>query len=172
MLELLGKINSNEATHKNINRMMLLLARDLSDTKKIINRKSLLHNQKKEIFQKLLNFTFQEYQYFWFKLTNGKSKKGNAQLIKSNNISIAKQILREIQEKKIKFDNDNDKANDNIEEDKNNKDKNNDEINAKNNRTIKDLIQAADLRDIENKEINDFFENDSGVSSDERRKRI
>ena len=102
MLKLLEKINSNEITHKNINRMMRLLAIDLSDTKKLINKKSMLHNQKKEIFQNLLNFTFQEYQYFWFKLTNGKSKKGSAQLIKSNNISRAKQILKELQEKKKK----------------------------------------------------------------------
>ena len=42
MLELLAKINSNETTHKNINRMMRLLAADLSDTKKLINQKSLI----------------------------------------------------------------------------------------------------------------------------------
>ena len=59
MLELLEKINSNETTHKNINRMMRLLAADLSDTKKLINQKSLIYNQKKEIFNRLLNFTFE-----------------------------------------------------------------------------------------------------------------
>ena len=100
MLELLEKINSNETTHKNINRMMRLLAADLSDTKKLINQKSLIYNQKKEIFNRLLNFTFEEYQYFWFKLTEGKLKKGNAQLIKSSNISKAKEILKDLEEKK------------------------------------------------------------------------
>ena len=64
MLKLLEKINSNEITHKNINRMMRLLAIDLSDTKKLINKRSLLHNQKKEIFDKLLDFTYEEYQFF------------------------------------------------------------------------------------------------------------
>ena len=172
MLKLLEKINSNEITHKNINRMMRLLAIDLSDTKKLINKKSMLHNQKKEIFQNLLNFTFQEYQYFWFKLTNGKSKKGSAQLIKSNNISMAKQILKELQEKKIKFDNDNNNNSNNNNgeeknEEKNNKDKDNPEVKPKKERTVKEMIQAADLRDIENKKLDEFFENESAISSDE-----
>ena len=169
MLKLLEKINSNEITHKNINRMMRLLAIDLSDTKKLINKKSMLHNQKKEIFQNLLNFTFQEYQYFWFQLTNGKSKKGSAQLIKSNNISRAKQILKELQEKKIKFDNDNNSNNNGEEksEEKKNKDKDNPEVKPKKERTVKEMIQAADLRDIENKKLDEFFENESAISSDE-----
>ena len=169
MLKLLEKINSNEITHKNINRMMRLLAIDLSDTKKLINKKSMLHNQKKEIFQNLLNFTFQEYQYFWFQLTNGKSKKGSAQLIKSNNISMAKQILKELQEKKIKFDNDNNSNNNGEEksEEKKNKDKDNPEVKPKKERTVKEMIQAADLRDIENKKLDEFFENESAISSDE-----
>ena len=57
MIQLLEKINNDETTHKNINRMMRLLAIDLSDTKKLINRRALIFNQKKEIFQRLLNFS-------------------------------------------------------------------------------------------------------------------
>ena len=120
MLELLEKINSNEPTHKNINRMMRLLAADLSDTKKLINQKSLIYNQKKEIFNRLLNFTFEEYQFFWYKLTDGKVKKGNAQLIKTSNISIAKEIIKELEEKQMKSLNENNENN-------------NGEINTKNN---------------------------------------
>ena len=56
--------------------MMRLLAIDLSDTKKLINKKALIVNQKREIFNRLLNFTYEDYQYFWYQLTDGKFKKG------------------------------------------------------------------------------------------------
>jgi hypothetical protein len=97
MIQLLEKINNDETTHKNINRMMRLLAIDLSDTKKLINRRALIFNQKKEIFKRLLNLTFEEYQLFWYKLTDGKLKKGNAQHIKSSNISKAKEIIKSLE---------------------------------------------------------------------------
>ena len=112
MLVLFQKIDEGETTRKNINRMMRLLAIDLSETKKLINKRGLLYNQKKEIFNRLLNFTFEEYQYFWFKLTDGKCKKGKAQLIKSSNISKAKEILRELEEEKLKKEKEKEKEND------------------------------------------------------------
>ena len=161
MLELLAKINSNETTHKNINRMMRLLAADLSDTKKLINQKSLIYNQKKEIFKRLLNFTFEEYQYFWYQLTDGKLKKGNAQLIKSSNISKAKEIIKSLEEKKNV-----DEMNKNDEEEK--KKENSININSKNNKTIKEIIQAADLRDIETEKFNEeILGTDNDISSDD-----
>ena len=161
MLVLLEKINSNETTHKNIKRVMRLLSADLYDTKKLINQKSLISNQKNEIFKRLLNFTYKEYQYFWYRLTDGKIKKGNAQIIKSSNISKAKQILKEIEESKKKKMNDM-KENNNIDNNNNNKEENN-----KKERTIKEIIQAADLRDFENEILDNFFrEDDSVISSD------
>ena len=168
MLSLLERINNGETTHKNINRMMRLLAVDLSDTKKLINKKGLIYNQKKEIFNRLLNFTFAEYQYFWFKLTDGKFKKGKAQLIKTSNISKAKEILKELEEKRIKNINDINKNENNNEQnkDKENMNNNNDEENKKKNRTIKEIIQAATMRDLENEKMDQFFENDSDLSSD------
>ena len=90
MIDLLKKINGNEATNKNINRMMQLLAIDLSDTKKLTNKKALISQRKKDIFKKLFLLTFSEYQEFWYKLTDGLYKKGNAQLIKSGNIAKAR----------------------------------------------------------------------------------
>ena len=161
MLVLLEKINSNETTHKNIKRVMRLLSADLYDTKKLINQKSLISNQKNEIFKRLLNFTYKEYQYFWYRLTDGKIKKGNAQIIKSSNISKAKQILKEIEENKKKKMDDM-KENNNIDNNNNNKEENN-----KKERTIKEIIQAADLRDFENEILDNFFrEDDSVISSD------
>ena len=54
MLELLDKINNNEITRKNIDDMMRLLAIDLSDTKKLANKKALISQKKNEIIR--LNF--------------------------------------------------------------------------------------------------------------------
>ena len=156
MLSLLDKINSDETTYKNINRMMRLLAIDLSDTKKLINRKALIFNQKKEIFQRLLNFTFEDYQYFWFQLTNGKLKKGNAQHIKSSNISRAKEIIKELEEKRLKNEND--------KEDDKEKDNNG---NLKQKKTIKEIIEEHDLRDFENEKIDeDLLGTDEDISDD------
>ena len=167
MLILFEKIDNGETTRKNINRMMRLLAIDLSETKKLINKKGLLYNQKKEIFNRLLNFTFEEYQYFWFKLTDGKYKKGKAQFIKSSNISKAKEILRELEEEKLKKEkekeNDINKNEENGNGDNNNI--NNEEENKKKDRTIKEIIQAANLRDNENIEIDmQLLGNDSMIS--------
>ena len=153
MIQLLEKINNDETTHKNINRMMRLLAIDLSDTKKLRNRKALIFNQKKEIFQRLLNLTFEEYQLFWYKLTDGKLKKGNAQHIKSSNISKAKEIIKSLEEKK-------NEVNKNDEEEKKKE-------NSKNNKTIKEIIQAADLRDIETEKFNEeILGTDNDISDD------
>ena len=116
------------------------------------------------------NLTLLEFKYFWFKLTNGKSKEGNALLIKSKNISIAKKIIKELQEKKIIFDND--KINNNISNNNNGEEKNNKNIDdskkkKKNKKGMKisELIEEADLRDKEEKKIDEFFENESSLSS-------
>ena len=101
MLELLDKINNNEITRKNIDDMMRLLAIDLSDTKKLANKKALISQKKNEMFNKLFDLTFKEYQYFWFTLTQGKYNKGNAQLINSSNMRNAKLIYDGIIEKWI-----------------------------------------------------------------------
>ena len=162
MIQLLEKINNDETTHKNINRMMRLLAIDLSDTKKLINRKALIFNQKKEIFQRLLNLTFEEYQLFWYKLTDGKLKKGNAQNIKSSNISKAKEIIKSLEEKKNEIKN----KNEEVEEEEKKKE-NSINVNSKNNKTIKEIIQAADLRDIETEKFNEeILGTDNDISDD------
>ena len=100
MLELLDKINNNEITRKNIDDMMRLLAIDLSDTKKLANKKALISQKKNEMFNKLFDLTFKEYQSFWITLTQGKYKKGNAQLINSSNMRNAKLIYDGIIEKR------------------------------------------------------------------------
>ena len=178
MLSLLEKIDSGETTHKNINRTMRLLPIDLSDTRKLINKKALIYNQKREIFNRLLEFTYEDYQYFWYQLTDGKFKKGKAQLIKSSNISKAKEILRQIEEKNKNNINNNQNENninnnvDNNNADNNNSnnvDKKNEEENnkKKDTRTVKEIIQAATLRDIENERMDkEFFEN-SDISSED-----
>ena len=104
MLELLEKINNKETTRKNINEMMRLLAIDLSDTKKLTNRKALISQRKRELFSKLFDLTFTEYQYFWYQLTQGQYKKGNAQLINSSNMKTAKMIYKNIIENRKKGD--------------------------------------------------------------------
>ena len=158
MLQLFEKIENDEMTINNINHLMSLLAKDLSDTTKISNRKALIFNKKKEIFERLLNLTFEEYQLFWYKLTDGKSKKGNAQQIKSSNISKAKEILNSLEEKK----------NENEINKINEEEKNLININSKNNKTIKELIQAADLRDNEIEQLNEeILGIDNDISSDE-----
>jgi len=158
ILQLFEKIDNDEITPNNINHLMSLLAKDLSDTKKISNRKALIFNKKKEIFERLLNLTFEEYQLFWYKLTDGKLKKGNAQHIKSSNIPKAKEILNSLEEKK----NENEINKNNEEE------KNLININSKNNKTIKELIQAADLRDNEIEKLNEeILGADDDISSDE-----
>jgi hypothetical protein len=145
-------------TPNNINHLVSLLVKDLSETTKITNRKALISNKKKEIFQRLLNLTFEEYQLFWYKLTDGKLKKGNAQHIKSNNISKAKEILKSLEEKK----NENEiNKNDEEEKDLIN-------LNSKKNKTIKELIQAAEFRDKEIEKINEeILGTDNDISSDE-----
>ena len=59
ILQLFEKIDNDEITPNNINHLMSLLAKDLSDTKKISNRKALIFNKKKEIFERLLNLKFE-----------------------------------------------------------------------------------------------------------------
>ena len=48
IIQLLGKIEKDEISPKNIIRMGNLLAKDLSDTKNIPNREGLIYNQKKK----------------------------------------------------------------------------------------------------------------------------
>ena len=144
MLELLEKINNNETTRKNINEMMRLLAIDLSDTKKLTNRKALISQRKRELFNKLFDLTFTEYQYFWYQLTQGQYKKGNAQLINSSNMKTAKMIYKNIIEKRKKSD-------------EKNKEK-----------TVKQIIDDRKNKDIENDKLDEYFLGfDSDISSDE-----
>ena len=147
MLELLQQINNKDTSRKNINEMMRLLAIDLSDTKKLTNRKALISQRKKEMFNKLFELTFREYQLFWFQLTEGKYKKGNAQLINSSNISNARAIYNKIMEDREK-------------ERKQGK-----EINEK---TVKDIINDRNNKDIESEKIDNLILGyDSEISSDE-----
>ena len=146
MLELLQQINNKDTSRKNINEMMRLLAIDLSDTKKLTNRKALISQRKKEMFNKLFELTFREYQLFWFQLTEGKYKKGNAQLINSSNISNARAIYNKIMEDREK-------------ERKQGK-----EINEK---TVKDIINDRNNKDIESEKIAKLILYDSEISSDE-----
>ena len=144
MLELLEKINNNETTRKNINEMMRLLAIDLSDTKKLTNRKALISQRKRELFSKLFDLTFTEYQYFWYQLTQGQYKKGNAQLINSSNMKTAKMIYKNIIENRKKGD-------------EKNKEK-----------TVKQIIDDRKNKDIENDKLDEYFLGfDSDISSDE-----
>ena len=99
MLLLLQKMNLDGITYKDFNRMLYLLSKDLYDTKKICNNNALLHNKKKEIFKKILNFPKEERQYFAMKFTNGKCENIQGQCINSSNISEAKKIIKEIEEK-------------------------------------------------------------------------
>ena len=111
MLLLLQKMNLDGITYKDFNRMLYLLSKDLYDTKKICNNNALLHNKKKEIFKKILNFPKEERQYFAMKFTNGKCENIQGECINSSNISEAKKIIKEIEEKhdnkKIINENDN-----------------------------------------------------------------
>ena len=146
MLELLEKINNKETTRKNINEMMRLLAIDLSDTKKLTNRKALISQRKRELFNKLFDLTFTEYQYFWYQLTQGQYKKGNAQLINSSNMKTAKMIYKNIIENRKKGD-------------EKNKDKE---------KTVKQIIEDRKNKDIENDKLDEYFLGfDSEISSDE-----
>ena len=148
MLELLDKINNNEITRKNIDDMMRLLAIDLSDTKKLANKKALISQKKNEMFNKLFDLTFEEYQYFWFTLTQGKYKKGNAQLINSSNMRNAKLIYDGIIEKR-KTDN------------KVNKDK-------KKEKTVREIIAIRNNMDIEDEKLDEvFLMYDPDISSDD-----
>lgn len=151
MLELIEKVNKGEATNRNIKEMMRLLAIDLSDTKKLINKKALISRKKEELFEKLFNLTFLEYQRFWALLTNGKYKKGNAQLINSGNIGKAKTILKEILENRKKKEN----------KDNENNDKNN-------NRTVREIIDHRKNLESANEDLDDvFLRYDPDISSDE-----
>ena len=107
ILELFGKINDGERARKNINKMMQLLAQDLLDTKRISNKKALISYKKEKLFNKLYDLTLEEYKSFWLTLTQGKYKKGNALLIKSNNISKAIKIYKAIINQRINKINDN-----------------------------------------------------------------
>ena len=148
MLELLDKINNNEITRKNIDDMMRLLAIDLSDTKKLANKKALISQKKNEMFNKLFDLTFKEYQYFWFTLTQGKYNKGNAQLINSSNMRNAKLIYDGIIEKR-KTDN------------KVNKDK-------KKEKTVREIIAIRNNMDIEDEKLDEvFLMYDPDISSDD-----
>ena len=148
MLELLDKINNNEITRKNIDDMMRLLAIDLSDTKKLANKKALISQKKNEMFNKLFDLTFKEYQYFWFTLTQGKYNKGNAQLINSSNMRNAKLIYDGIIEKR-KTDN------------KVNKDK-------KKEKTVREIIARRNNMDIEDEKLDEvFLMYDPDISSDD-----
>ena len=148
MLELLEKINQNEITRKNVDEMMRLLAIDLSDTKKLANKKGLISEKKKDLFNKLFELTFKEYQLFWHKLTNGQYKKGNAQLINSGNIGTAKMIYDKI-----------------IEERKNNM--NNKEEKEKE-KTVREIINIKNNMEIEDEKFDEvFLKYDPDISSDE-----
>ena len=148
MLELLDKINNNEITRKNIDDMMRLLAIDLSDTKKLANKKALISQKKNEMFNKLFDLTFKEYQSFWITLTQGKYKKGNAQLINSSNMRNAKLIYDGIIEKR-KTDN------------KVNKDKEKEE-------TVREIIARRNNMDIEDEKLDEvFLMYDPDISSDD-----
>ena len=145
MLELLEKINNNEITRKNINEMMRLLAIDLSDTKKLTNKKALISQKKNEMFNKLFDLTFEEYQFFWFQLTQGKYKKGNAQLINSGNMRNAKLIYDGIIEKRKS----------------NNKEK-------KKEKTVREIIDIRNNMDIEDEKFDEvFLRYDPDISSDD-----
>ena len=147
MLELLDKINKGETTRKNINEMMRLLAIDLSDTKKLTNSKTLISQRKKDLFNKLFDLTFTEYQFFWFQLTNGKYKKGNAQLINSSNMHKARTIYNEIIEKIKKEANDN---------------------KAKKELTVREIIKDRNNKEFESEKLDEIFMGyDSQISSDE-----
>ena len=147
MLELLDKINGGEKTRKNINKMMRLLAKDLLDTKKLTNRKALISNKKDEFFNKLYDLTLVEYKSFWYNLTQGEYREGNAQLLKSSNISKAKKIYNAIIEERKKNINDN---------------KENKEL------TVREIIKNKNNRDIEIEKLDDIFlAYDPEISSDE-----
>ena len=147
MLELLDKINKGETTRKNINEMMRLLAIDLSDTKKLTNSKTLISQRKKDLFNKLFDLTFTEYQFFWFQLTNGKYKKGNAQLINSSNMHKARTIYNEIIEKRKKEVGDN---------------------KAKKELTVREIIKDRNNKEFESEKLDEIFMGyDSQISSDE-----
>ena len=147
MLKLLDKINKGETTRKNINEMMRLLAIDLSDTKKLTNSKTLISQRKKDLFNKLFDLTFTEYQFFWFQLTNGKYKKGNAQLINSSNMHKARTIYNEIIEKRKKEANDN---------------------KAKKELTVREIIKDRNNKEFESEKLDEIFMGyDSQISSDE-----
>ena len=148
MLELLEKINNNEISRKNINEMMRLLAIDLSDTKKLTNKNSLISQKKKEMFNKLFDLTFEEYQLFWFQLTQGKYKKGNAHLINSSNMRNAKIIYDGI-----------------IEQRKNNNKINKDQ---KKEKTVREIIDKRNNMEIEDEKFDEvFLRYDPDISSDD-----
>ena len=148
MLKLLEKINNKKTTHKNVNYMMRLLATDLADTKILINQKSLISNKKKEIYNRLKNLTYEENQYFWYILTDRRLKKANALILKNSNISKAKKILKLLEEKRIKFQNDiNDKKIDS--RNCNNKKDNKKKLNENNYNLNNSLSNVNDINDIE-----------------------
>ena len=164
MLRLLEIMNSDEITFNIINRMMNLLNEDLSDTKILRNEKTLISYQKNKLFERLNNLTIIDYQYFWYKFTDGKLKKGNALLIKSSNISKAKKIIRELEQKRIL-----NKNNVNInEEEKEKEPLLNEKVDSKKNKTIKEIIEYNKFRDEESQKIdNEFLQIDYLISSEE-----
>lgn len=164
MLRLLEIMNSDEITYNIINRMTNLLNKDLSDTKILRNEKTLISYQKDKLFERLNNLTIIDYQYFWYKFTDGKLKKGNALLIKSSNISKAKMIIKELEKRRILNEN-----NVNINEEEKKKEALlNEKENSKKNKTIKEKIEYNKFRDEESQKIdNEILQSDFLISSEE-----
>ena len=132
ILGLIDNIKSKDKiAKKDINKLMRLLAIDLCDTKKL-NKGKLISQKKREIFAKLKNLTYVEYQSFWFRLIN-KITKGNAHDINSGNIRIANQIYNEIIEER------------------------DGQNNGKNEKTVKEIIQNKEEREKEIEELDEII---------------
>ena len=148
---LLEIINQGKTSYKNIKRILHLLNIDLADSKKIVNQNSFLSNKKKDLFERLKNLSYSNHQLFWYMLTNGKTKKGKAQLIKSSNISLAKKILKEIE----KYNSDVNEENDKIKKD------------IKRNIKTMEIIKIVNMRESKSEQLDKIFlENNSDLSSD------
>ena len=144
IIQLLKNIDNSEITKKNIKRLMLLLSQDLRDTKKITNINNLISHKKEIFFNKLYDLTYKEYQLFWLKITQYKYKYGKAQDINSGNISQANSLYNQIIQKK--------------------KDKEKDNNNKKE-KTIREIIEDRNKREIEIEELDKIFSEE--ISSDE-----
>ena len=146
ILELFEIIYNGEITNKNINEMTRLIALDLYDTKKISNKKALISQKKNDIFDRLLDLTFEEYQLFWFKLTKGKYKKGKAELINSGNMRNAKFIYDKIIDERS----------------------HNENGNKKKEKSVREIINIRNNMEIEQEKLDDVFLGyDPDISSDD-----